>query len=214
MNKILKVLGISLLTSSAAFAADAGAGDRAALLIRIGTIVDAYTAANAQHAPAPTYTRIEGTDTKVLLDCFEAGDMTPYFAGLKAEIKAKVSHYIDQLLPHNGNFLEAATAVATGGAMQPTDRTRDAFKVAVSGCLDGLHLATAAPSNGRLSTITRFVADVQNEILHAMDTYIDQLLPHNGIFLATGVTATGTAMQPANHTRDSFKNALAQVIFD
>ncbi len=220
MNKKLKILSAALLISSAGvLSAMEDAATRDGLLARMGALVDAYTA--AQHvqvdqlhlaaAMQPHHALLVDTDTELLIKCMQSGDMQPYFVQTKNNIKAKIDVFVDSLLAANGNFL--AGGVMVGGHNQPANLTRDAFKAAMAGHIDTVHLAIPAPVNAKISSLARCEEGVHSEFAAALDAHLHTLLAANGQFLAGGVMVGGHN-QPADNTRDAFANALIGNIFN
>ncbi len=240
MNNLLKVLSVSLLASSAISAADSRkeeckeecraegqppvvSGIYAPEGVQPGERLLEEQPAAAVSVSAPAFSVIEGTDTKILLGCLETGDMQPYLENVKACAKTKLGAYIDSLLYYNGKFLSsrvvvggyASASASACSASYSTARYRNAFKASVYANLDSLDLrGVPVPANASLKSIARFVVAIDDEIIQSVSTYIDALKPSNeGDFLGVGA-AIGGVGQPADRTRDAFKNALWPVIFD
>jgi hypothetical protein len=223
MNKKLKVLNAALLISSVGvLSAMEDVSTKEGLLARIGTLVDAYIAAQHievdQHhlaaiAVQPHHTLLAGTDTDMVIKGIRAGNMEEYFLHVKNKAKAKIDAFVDSLMPGNGDFLNGEVKV--GGYNQPADRTRDAFKAAVNICIDSTHLATVVPANAQLSSLARFEAAVQDEIINALQAYLDGLSAFNTYsqFL-NGEVMLGGPNQPTDRTLFEFLNSLRVAIFN
>lgn len=250
MNRLLKVLGVALLASSAVFASDSGKEEcreegqtyvpssiyapegaepeqpGVGVLDQQPAVADAAIAGQVAAVPVPTYTRIEDTDTKVLLGCLETGDITPYLEHIKACIKTKLGGCVDNLISYNGNFLSynvrvagyasASSASYSGIHTVLYDHSRDAFKAFVYANLDSLDLlgGVPVPADARLSSISQYVMAVNAVIAKEMTAFIDSLLGYNGDFLSSEINLYTYSMHtvPYNHSRDAFKEALTNII--
>jgi len=177
------------------------------------------------------------TGLRELLKAKAANNLDDYIAAAKVALKAAVNAWINTLLADNNNFIVAGVARQDngGGGTTPANQTRDAFKAALDGVIDGQTRGTlhginnhvGVPADLKLNTLMEIEAHVKRAFSIAIERWINTLLGANHQFLDGGVTIAaavggvghGAAMfvrggPPIDRNRDSFKAALTAVIID
>jgi len=220
MSRILKVLVVFLLALDASFLQAAENRLKIELSAQIASLIDAYAAAQLnlqrQHsvvaplqavAAAPAYPILEGTETKVLIECMETRDMRPYFDFVKKQKADKISTFVDGLLAENATFLDLGVSIG-GGDWGPVDLTRDALKAALGEKVRGVVINVPAPVGANIKLLYTYHIAVEQEIAEGLEEYINLFAPSgdDSNFLAESVN------QPEYRSRGTFKNAIAEVI--
>ncbi len=223
MGKILKVLNMSLLVLGASFLQATEDTVKKELSTRVVALIDAYTSAqlnlHRQHhvavtaslsavAVVPVYPLLEGTETKVLLECMGAGDMRPYFDFVKNQKVAKINTFVDGLLAANDTFIDEGVNTG-GGEWGPLDRTRDALKVALGNKVRGVVIDIPAPTTANIKLLYNYHTEFEQEIVQGLEEYISLFAPSGDTsnFLAESVN------RPEYRSRGMFKKAIKEAIF-
>ncbi|MCX7343343.1 MAG: hypothetical protein NT128_04275 [Proteobacteria bacterium] len=211
MNKISKIICVSLLALGASFL-QAAEDVKRELSTRIVDLIDAYTTVQLnlqrQQPVAVSFPAVvEGTETKVLIECMETRDMRPYFDFVKKQKADKISTFVDGLLAENATFLDLGVNTG-GGDWGPVDRTRDALKAALGDKVRGVVINVPAPAAANIKLLYTYHIAVEKEIAEGLEEYINLFAPSgdDSNFLAESVN------QPEYRSRGTFKNAIAEVI--
>lgn len=211
VKEVSKVICISLLVLGAGFLQAAEDIVKKELSTRIVDLIDGYTLAQLQwrSAAVPVFPchMLEGTETKVLIECMGTRDMRPYFDFVKNQKSDKINNFINRLLVENGAFLDASVSTG-GGDWGPVDRTRDALKVALGNKVRGVIIDITVPEIASLKLLYNYHTAVEQEIAQGVEEYINLFAPSgdDSNFLAEGVN------QPEYRSRGAFKNAIKDTI--
>jgi len=178
-------------------------------------------------APAamPHHAQLAASDTDALLEYKHSGDLSRYLNLMRDEKKAKVSAFIDNFVPIAGSqMLDHSVnlhgAMVHGLPIMLMDGTRESFKMALNQVIDSVNPAVAAPIDVRMDTLSRTKEQVDVAFEAAISAFIDSLVPGAGspMIDPSMVHMHGAAMfggygEPMDGTRDSFKQALVNAIY-
>lgn len=209
MNRMLKILSVSLIALGASFlqAANLDAeSDKEELSSRKASLSDAH--AVPEHLPV--IAMLEGTDTKVLLECMAKGNTRPFFDFIKDQRIGKIEVFIDALLPTNGLILDASVNIGKDLDCGPADRTRDALKAALVNKVRSLDLASRDPVSANIESLSIYHANVVGEIAQALEEYIEILAPEGDVsnFLDPNIIK-----QSEHRSRGGFKQSICTALY-
>ncbi len=162
----------------------------------------------------------EKDDATCLAECYGNNNYKPFLSLRSEEISDTTTIWVESLLPEGTDTL-LDSSVPVGSTNQPADATRDAFINALvanqAASIDAImddeeyELPYSLPEDDSTESFSTFNNNVTNQVLGIMKDYVDTLLTTNDTFLDSSVGVGGDE-QPADLTRDAFKDALVAVV--
>lgn len=127
---------------------------------------------------------LAGTDTDLLLQTVQTGNIQPYLDFLKNQVKNNINQFLDKIAPGDdqvslinpeivNNFLRA--------------RTKGAFKAALYKRIDATNFYVSAPTSSKMADLRRIYNNVAISLYHSIHTLMDGFLPYTRDVLDPGI---------------------------
>ena len=118
---------------------------------------------------------LAGTDTGLLFQAVQTGDIKPYLAFLKSQVKDNINQFLDKIAPGDeqvglinpeiiNNFLRA--------------RTKGAFRAALYKIIDATNFYVSAPTSCKMGDLRNVYNNVATSLYHSIHTLMDGFLPY------------------------------------
>lgn len=115
---------------------------------------------------------LDGTDTVLLLQAMQTGDMLPYLTLCKEQLKSRISQFVDSIT--SGDDQMAFIDPTIHHYLLPS-HTKGAFKTTLNSTIDVAVIETKAPTGSQLSDLTRahnvVMCELNNAIAEFMATF-------------------------------------------
>lgn len=115
-----------------------------------------------------------GTDTGLLFQAMQTGDMQPYVDHFKEQLKSRINQFLDQLAPGD-NQVNLINPEITSYLL--SDQTKDAFKAAINETINAAVVQVAAPTGYRVEDLRRANSKISDTLSDSMGYFLNAIAP-------------------------------------
>lgn len=145
---------------------------------------------------------LEGTDTGLLVQAVQTGDMRPYVSFFKGETKHRVNRFLDQVFPGDDQI----SFIASNGW------SKGDFKSSLNNAIDTATFDVVAPTGYQMRDLMQTESKLNTELDNLLAIFLDSIIPYNMDALDSSVVIDQEALSTASisdiRSRDDFGYAL------